>query len=133
MSFHPPLGALALLACAQAFPGCAAEKAEPTVVVARIGAETRLRTGQVMAFELYANASTGYGWEVVEDGSPVLAPANTSPAPPPPRPMLGGGGPVRWRYRALQPGAATVRLIYRRAWEKDVAPARTAVFPVLVE
>ena len=148
MSLNPRVGTLAFLACAQAFAGCASEKADPlgsvapaavreadaTVVVARMGAETRLRIGQVMAFELYGNASTGYGWEVVEDGSPVLVPAEVPPETSPARPpMLGAGGPVRWRYRALQRGAASVRLVYRRAWEQDIAPVRTVVFPVLVE
>ena len=147
MSLNPLAGAVALLACATVLPGCAsgtdgaptADKAstnaeEATVVAVHADGETRLRQGQLLAIELDSNASTGYAWEIVEDGSPALepapVPASTAPTVPP---MVGAGGTSRWRFRAVQPGAATVRLIYRRAWEKEVEPARTASYRVVVE
>lgn len=96
--------------------------------------ETRLRTGQVLAIELDSNASTGYGWDLIDDGSPQLRPA---PVPATtdmlPTPMPGAGGISRWRFHAVQPGTTTLRLVYRRAWEKEVAPVRTAIYRVVVE
>ena len=128
-------------------PGCATEsgdkaKADETsenasdslVIDAHAGGETRLRRGQLLAIALDSNASTGYAWEIVEDGGPVLeparVPASTAPAPPP---MPGAGGTSRWRYRAAQTGTTTLRLVYRRSWEQGVEPVRTASYRVVVE
>jgi inhibitor of cysteine peptidase len=147
MSLNPIAGAIVLLACAMALPGCAsgtdnapsadkvyANAAEATVIEASADGETHLRRGQILAIELDSNASTGYAWEIVEDGSPVLepapVPASAAPAVPP---MPGAGGTSRWRYRAAQAGTATLRLVYRRSWEKDVEPVRTASYRVMVE
>ena len=147
MSLNPLAGAIALLACAMTLPGCAsgtdgastadntsADASEATVVDAHADGETHLRRGQILAIELDSNASTGYAWEIVEDGSPVLepapVPARAAPAVPP---MPGAGGTSRWRYRAVQAGTATLRLVYRRSWEKGIEPVRTATYRVVVE
>jgi predicted secreted protein len=145
MSLKPH--AIVLLACALALPGCATESGEKTktdetsgnasdsiVVDAHAGDETHLRRGQLLAIALDSNASTGYAWEIVEDGSPVLepapVPASATPAAPP---MPGAGGTSRWRYRAVQTGTTTLRLVYRRSWEQGVEPVRTASYQVVVE
>jgi len=143
MSLNPFAGVIVLLACVMTLPGCAsgtdeartAENATETMVVdARADGETRLRPGQTLAIELDSNASTGYAWEIVEDGSPVLepaaVPARAAPAAPP---MPGAGGTSRWRYRAVQAGTTTLRLVYRRSWEKNVEPVRTANYRVVVD
>ena len=147
MSPNPIAGAIILIACAMALPGCATtagdepgtdgisgNASESILVDANAASETRLRRGQLLAVELGSNASTGYAWEIVEDGSPVLepAPVPASTAPPAP-PMPGAGGTSRWRFRAAQSGASTLRLVYRRAWEKEVEPVRTATYRVVVE
>ena len=147
MSLNPLAGAIALLTCAMALPGCAsgtddprtADKApanasEAVVIDAHAEGETRLRRGQILAIELDSNASTGYAWEIVEDGSPVLEPAPVpARAAPAVAPMPGAGGTSRWRFRAVQAGTANLRLVYRRSWEKDVEPVRTASYRVVVE
>lgn len=147
MSINPSAGAIVLLACAMALPGCATETkdkpeterisggaSDSLVVDAQANGETRLRRGQLLAIQLDSNASTGYGWEIVEDGSPVLEPAPVPANPAPPvSSMPGAGGISRWRFRAVRPGTATVRLIYRRSWEKGVEPVRTASYIVRVE
>ena len=142
MSLKPHV--IVLLACAMALPGCATEsrdKAETSgnasdslVIDAHAGDETRLRRSQLLAIALDSNASTGYAWEIVEDGSPMLepapVPASAAPAAPP---MPGAGGTSRWRYRAVQTGTTTLRLVYRRSWEQGVEPVRTASYRVVVE
>jgi inhibitor of cysteine peptidase len=147
MSLNPLAGVFALLACAMALPGCAsgtgdapavdkasANAPQDTVVDARADDETHLRRGQLLAIELDSNASTGYAWEIVEDGSPVLEPAPVpARAAPAVTPMPGAGGTSRWRYRAAQAGTTTLRLVYRRSWEKGVEPVRTATYRVVVE
>ena len=142
MSLKPHV--IVLLACAMALPGCATESGDKTetsgnasdslVIDAHTGDETRLQRGQLLAIALDSNASTGYAWEIVEDGSPVLepapVPASVAPAAPP---MPGAGGTSRWRYRAVQSGTTTLRLVYRRSWEQGVEPVRTASYRVVVE
>ena len=139
MSLKPHV--IVLLACAMTSPGCATESGDKAqtsgntaVIEARADSETRLRRGQLLAIALDSNASTGYGWEIVEDGTPVLepapVPASTAPAPPP---VPGAGGISRWRFRAVQAGATNLRLVYRRSWEKDVEPVRTASYRVFVD
>lgn len=139
--------AILLLACAMALPGCATESgdkakvdeasgnaSDSVVIDAHADSETRLQRGELLAIALDSNASTGYAWEIVEDGGPVLepapVPASTAPAAPP---MPGAGGTSRWRYRAVQTGTATLRLVYRRSWEQGVEPIRTETYRVVVE
>lgn len=147
MSLNPLAGAIALLTCTMTLPGCAsgtdevrtadkisANASEATVVDAHADGETRLRRGQLLAIELDSNASTGYGWEIMEDGSPVLQPAPVpAVAAPAVAPMPGAGGTSRWRFLAAQSGTANLRLVYRRSWEKDVEPVRTASYRVVVD
>ncbi|RYE73469.1 MAG: hypothetical protein EOO80_19090, partial [Oxalobacteraceae bacterium] len=108
MSLNTPINALLALAVLQMLAGCATARADPAeeragksapaparsleVVIAQPGVESRLRRGQVLAFELYGNASTGYGWEVIEDGSPVLVPVKGPPAAKPTIPPMPGSG-----------------------------------------
>ena len=148
MSLNTRITLLVGLACAAALAACATEGADPSksggaasttaqadVVQVQPG-ETVLRLGQVLAIELDSNASTGYGWEIVEDGSPQLEPAPVPASALPQEttpPMPGAGGKSYWRYKAVQAGDTQLRLVYRRAWEKEVAPARTAEYKVRVE
>ena len=146
MSLNPL--AIFLFACAAALSGCATgtddkeiddrasgKASELTVVDANPAGETRLRRGQLLAIELASNASTGYAWEVEDNGSPVLesAPVPASAAALPASPLAGAGGTSRWHYRAAQPGTATLRLVYRRSWEKGIEPVRIATYRVVVE
>ena len=147
MSLNAFARATLLLASSMALSACAsgtdevsatdkasANVAQAIVVDAKADGETRLRRGQVLAIELGSNASTGYAWEIVEDGSPVLEPAPVpASAAPAVVPMPGAGGTSRWRFRAAQSGTTNLRLVYRRSWEKDVEPARTASYRVVVD
>ncbi|MBP6216680.1 MAG: protease inhibitor I42 family protein [Luteimonas sp.] len=129
-------------------PGAAAEAAGPPpsatpegepapTVVQATGGTTTLAVGQVLEIALEGNAGTGYAWEFEADGAPQLQRAPAQPAPDAvqadgPR-LVGGPTTQRWHFRAEQPGATTVKLVYRRPWEKDVAPAREASFAVVVD
>lgn len=95
-----------------------------------------LKVGQVLEIALMGNPSTGYQWQVVSDGAPALA-RTTGPSTPPPMdtqpPMPGAPSIARWWFRAERPGKVTVKLEYRRPWEKDVPAAQTAEYVVVAE
>jgi inhibitor of cysteine peptidase len=83
-----------------------------------------LNLGDNIAVELPCNRSTGYSWDVEHQpstlellGSPSYAlPSNATP---------GAEGREIFRFRAVSTGSDTLRLVYRRSWERDAAPAKT--------
>jgi inhibitor of cysteine peptidase len=95
--------------------------------------EVNLERGQLVDVSLYENASTGYSWAVEDAAANVLEEA----APPSPGddhagpPVPGSGGTVIYHFRAKATGTGTLKLIYRRPWEKTTPPAET--FSVLVK
>lgn len=108
-----------------------------TPVQAVLDGETRIAVGQVLEVALEGSAGTGYAWQIVDDGAPWVTPQSArSPeavAADPGAPQVVGGAQVqRWRFRAAQPGEATLRFVQRRPWEQDVAPAREATYRVEV-
>ena len=117
--------------------GAAPPPTSPPRVAPSGDGQARLKVGEVMEIALPANASTGYAWEFVQDGAPLLrrVPANPAPrtraadaAPP----VVGAGTTQRWWFQAVAPGDTELQLIYRRPWEKT-APARRAVYRVRVD
>lgn len=91
------------------------------------GKAVSLRVGESLSLSLEGNASTGYSWALAADGSPVLAQVGsavaTSTAAAPD--VVGAPEVNRWTFAAQKTGEATLRLEYRRPWEKDTAAART--------
>lgn len=114
------------------------ENAQVEIVPVQRDGETVVVVGQRLEIALDGNPSTGYMWEIEADGAPALAPvpllaAPRAPAAPETRPVVGSPVLHRWHFEAVQPGTTSVRLVYRRSWEKDVAPIRDAEFRVKVE
>ena len=56
----------------------------------------------------------------------AVRPATDTRAPP----IVGGPETLRWRFVGAQAGKATVLLVYRRPWERDVPPVREARYDV---
>lgn len=88
--------------------------------------QRQLEVGQSLDLELPGNPSTGYSWDVLADGAPVLRresppPAAASGSTEPP--MVGVPSPSRFRFVGAQRGRTQLHLVYRRSWERDVPPA----------
>ena len=83
-----------------------------------------LRTGDTVALSLAENPSTGYSWQVVSSGAPVVQ-AEGEPTFKPDNKLHGAGGTATYRYKAVGAGTSTLKLVYRRPWEKDATPAAT--------
>ena len=78
--------------------------------------------GQSLEIRLEENPTSGYRWHVVQAGEPVCKTVSDSFAPGIGAP--GQPGVHRWTFQTVAAGTASIRLIYRRAWETNEA-ART--------
>ena len=110
---------------------CAAAGATVRLTAKDAGRTVTLRTGDSVEVALAGNPTTGFSWQVASAGDPVLH-ADGEPAFKPDSRLIGSGGTATRRFRAVAPGTATLRLEYRRPWEKDVPPAGRKTFPVVV-
>lgn len=104
----------------------------PRVVIAPAdGGTAVLAPGSTLELSLDANPTTGFSWQLDElptglalVGEPTYVALNDVPGG---TLRTGAGGTQRWRFKADdgEQGDGTLRLSYRRPWEKDVAPAKT--------
>ncbi len=92
--------------------------------------EVRLHVGEELEIVLAETPSTGYRWEVVEDGAPACRVVNDAYEAGGPAP--GAPGRHTWRIGAAQPGSATFALSYRRPFGSG-EPARRFGLRVVVQ
>lgn len=95
------------------------------------GRRVEVQVGQRLTLELRANFSTGYSWQVVSPGEPVIdqlgEPSFTADSH-----RVGAGGTLHYELRAHQAGTAELKLVYVRPWEKGVRPADSFAVTVVV-
>jgi len=92
-----------------------------------------VRQGEVIVVRLDSNHSSGFSWAlgedigavVKQDGKSVYA-RNTSKSG-----KILSGGNETWRFRTVGSGRETVKLEYRRSWERNF-PDRTFRFSLTV-
>jgi inhibitor of cysteine peptidase len=94
------------------------------------GDEIELRRGQTVAVELGGNPSTGYTWEAVEFDEQVLRQIG-EPSFTPDSDAAGAPGTQVLRFRAVEEGSTTLRLVYHRPWE-DAEPERSFSVEIVV-
>jgi inhibitor of cysteine peptidase len=111
----------------------ASGSAEPPAVMteADSGHLVSLRIGQELVLNLKSNPSTGYGWVQADTETPILVVLG-KPAYKPDGPSTGSDGVESWEFGAVKRGAQTLKLEYRRPWEKNTPPANTMVLHVTV-
>jgi predicted secreted protein len=126
-----------ILVCALLMLTCCvfAGEAKPlTLTSADKGKTVSAKVGQAIIVLLKGNITTGYSWDwagvagdaVATDGKVEYA---TDKHPPG---MAGVGGMFTAKLKAVKPGKSTVRLEYRRPWEKDAKPREDDIFTVTV-
>jgi len=86
------------------------------------GGQVTVKVGQTINLQLDANPSTGFGWEVSQLDTMLLAdlPAEA-------------GGWEYFHFTMQQKGETTLKLIYHRSWEKGVEPAKTFEVKIQIE
>jgi inhibitor of cysteine peptidase len=95
------------------------------------GHPVALRIGQELILTLNSNPSTGYSW-IRTDTEPPLLVTLGKPVYKSGGPLPGASGVEFWKFRALKHGAQTLKLEYRRPWEKNTRPADTMVLHVTI-
>ncbi len=87
------------------------------------GRQIELGEGQVLVVSLEGNPSTGYIWQVEEEAARILRQTGEIEFEPESN-LLGTPGTQTLRFKAVEAGQTTLKLVYRRPWE-EVEPART--------
>lgn len=80
-----------------------------------------MEMGQELAITLPANPTTGFSWEIQSGVNGVLQPVG-EPEFKANSDLLGAGGSQILRFETVQAGETGLTLVYRRPWEKDIAP-----------
>ena len=97
----------------------------------------KVQVAEEFELSLPAGGAMGYEWEVekVTPGLTFLGHISSEEekegSPPPEE--IGGEHPLRFRFRADQPGSFDAHLIYKRPWEHDVRPDRELTVRITVQ
>jgi inhibitor of cysteine peptidase len=94
------------------------------------GRTTRLGVGDTVKLSLAENPTTGYRWEILAKAEPACVVVSDAYVANPAMNQIGGGGAHEWEIRAVKKGTGTLKLGYRRPWEKDAARTFTLVMVV---
>ena len=84
--------------------------------------------GHQLELVLPENPTTGYRWyssKRVASMALVQDRVDTADGPP------GKGGSRHWVFKAVHPGNAEIRAVYRRAWESDRRAAQLRIVVVV--
>jgi inhibitor of cysteine peptidase len=132
---------LIIIGTAAASAGCGSQAnaaADPVrLTEADNGKVITVKAGDTVKVALAGNPTTGYSWAsamtdqdaavLQQQGDPAYVQESTDES------VVGSGGTFTFTFKALASGQATIKLVYVRPWEKDVAPAQTFSASVTVE
>jgi inhibitor of cysteine peptidase len=116
--------ATAAFACASPGASAGAPASQPAIDQNAAGSTVTLRLGQRLKVSLPGNPTTGFVWEVAPGTASILA-QQGDPDYQPDSSALGAGGVYTFTFKAVAAGSGPLKLIYRRPFEADAAPART--------
>jgi inhibitor of cysteine peptidase len=113
-------------------PGC--KNSEPVQIAFNEsvnGQTVKVEPNQEFSIKLSSNPSTGFKWEwrpneteIIKFISSKYKPASEE------KNIVGGGGIETFIFKTSRIGIDEIELVYRRAWEKDVPPAKIVRFVV---
>lgn len=119
-----PLPILILVSCARTAPSV-------KKITARDTASTvQLKVGDALEIALEGNPTTGYTWAVASK-VPQLQQQGEWEFKRDSN-LIGAGGTIILRFKAVREGEAAFQLIYHRVWEKGVPPVKTFDVKVVV-
>ncbi len=96
------------------------------------GTQKELARGQTVVVALDSNPTTGYSWAVSDVDQNVLRQVGNSSYQSSNSNLTGAGGVETFQFEAENAGLTTLKLVYRRPWETNVAPIKTFTVQVAV-
>lgn len=98
---------------------------EVQLTAADDGTTVEIETGQVLSITLEANPTTGYTWEVTESPSEQVLKQVGEIEFEPESDLIGAGGVQLIKFKVVNAGQTSLKLVYHRPWEMDVEPLET--------
>jgi inhibitor of cysteine peptidase len=94
--------------------------------------KVKINTGDYLEIVLEGNPTTGYIWELLAGDNKILPPQGdykykTS------RKLVGSGGKFFFSFRGIAAGKTKLQFIYRRPFEKNIAPIKTFTINVTIK
>jgi inhibitor of cysteine peptidase len=123
---------LTLLIALTVATGCSPQQQEVKATIDDAGREMQLKKGQTLVVTLEGNPTTGYSWEVAEPLDDQVLRLTGEPEFKAESEALGAGGVQILRFETVNAGKTTLKLAYRRSWEKGVEPLNTFSIQVVV-
>jgi inhibitor of cysteine peptidase len=131
---HLKSASFILLAGLVILAGCNPKPKEVRLTGTDNGGTITLTKGETLILDLDSNPSTGYQWSVDEINEQILKQKGEAVFSQPTsagEPLLGAGGTETFHFEAAGKGQVTLKLNYRRSWEKDIEPEAT--FAIQIE
>jgi len=98
------------------------------------GKTIELDTGNILEITLIANNTTGYQWKISNINSSILKKISEEYFPDKAsQNIVGSGGKFVVKFKAENIGNSSLEMVYRRSFEKDIAPAEKFNLNVLVK
>ena len=107
-----------------------AEKGEEAIDILQSGSSMEVQLGEEFYIYLEGNPSTGYTWEVIEDGALVTKLLEEEWMYE--EEIPGSPGTVKFTFTAEEVGEAELKLVYHRTWE-DEPPAEEYTLTIIVK
>jgi inhibitor of cysteine peptidase len=92
----------------------------------------KINTGDYLEIALPGNPTTGYVWELSSGDNKIL-PLQGDYKYTPSSKLVGSGGKFVFSFRGVAPGKTKLHFVYRRTFEKDVAPLKTFTITVNIK
>jgi inhibitor of cysteine peptidase len=88
------------------------------------GSTIDLKKGQTLTISIDGNPTTGYNWEIETVDQNILQSAG-DPDYKSDSMLVGSGGTFKFKFTAINPGTATLKLKYWRSFEPENPPVET--------
>ena len=111
--------------CGETQQAMAAASGVMTVTTEDDGREVTIPVGRLVIVRLEAKPGTGYGWQLVRNGSPQLHMETPPVFEPRSKLEAGGDEDEVFQFRVQMPGTVDLEFHYRRPWDKQTPAAKT--------
>lgn len=93
----------------------------------------QVAVGDSFSLHLPSNPSTGYAWQWDNKQSVSIVDTLHHHYDASQSQTVGSGGTETWTFKGVKQGVDSVKLLYRRSWEKNKPAAQTVAFAVKVK